>query len=95
MYVDFDLISEFEAGTDVIDLSAIDAEPTRDGDQAFSVVSSFTGSAGQLRVVERQLGGLTLPAVAIDIDGDTVEDALFFIHTVFGAAHPSAADIVL
>jgi Ca2+-binding RTX toxin-like protein len=92
--LDVDILIAFEAGTDVIDLSAIDADLTRDGDQAFSAVSSFTGAAGQLMVVERDIRGLSFTAVVMDIDGDGVEDASFFIHTLSGPL-PSATDIVL
>jgi Ca2+-binding RTX toxin-like protein len=92
--IDFDLITDFEIGTDHIDLSDIDADPTQAGNQAFTFVNAFTGVAGQLRVVEGFFDGASRPAVLIDLDGDAVEDAFFFVDTV-GGALPSATDFML
>jgi len=91
---DLDLITDFQIGTDLIDLSGIDADLTRDGDQAFSVVGSFTGAAGQLMIVERMFEHVSLNTVVIDLDGDAVEDAFFFVETTSGAL-PSATDFIL
>ncbi len=46
-----DVIIDFAPGTDRIDLSALDAVASVDGDQAFTFIGSaaFTGQAGQLR----------------------------------------------
>jgi hypothetical protein len=55
---------------DVIDLSAIDANANRDGDQAFHLVAAFTGHVGELELIHAgantQLRG--------DVDGDGVAD---------------------
>lgn len=46
--VSLDRIHDFNAAEgDVIDLSAIDADTTIDGDQAFIHVAEFTGEAGE------------------------------------------------
>ena len=44
-----DVITDFKRGADKIDLSAIDTNSTKAGDQAFSWVKSFTATAGQAR----------------------------------------------
>jgi serralysin len=44
-----DFIGDYGRG-DLFDFSALDADSTLDGDQAFSLVSSWTGAAGQLMV---------------------------------------------
>lgn len=63
-----DIIWRIEAG-DVLDLSAIDADVTRDGDQKFHLVSAFTHHAAELLLVHD--GDLQVLA---DIDGDGVAD---------------------
>ena len=44
-----DVITDFTVGQDKIDLSTIDTRSTVSGDQAFTFVSSFTTTAGQVR----------------------------------------------
>ncbi len=44
-----DVIADFKHGEDKIDLSAIDANLTRTGDQAFTWVTKFSATAGQVR----------------------------------------------
>lgn len=44
-----DRILDFAAGEDTIDLRGIDADETLDGNQAFALVSHFSGAAGELR----------------------------------------------
>ena len=68
-----DLIYDFQAGVDTIDLSAIDAiAGTPDQDDAFSFVggSAFSGTAGELRYFIS--GGNTV--LAGDVNGDAVAD---------------------
>ncbi len=65
-----DLITDFTAGTDVIDLSGIDANGEAAGNQAFRAVTAFTGDAGQLRI--SSAGGNTW--LICDINGDTRPD---------------------
>lgn len=67
-----DVIADFEPGTDLIDLAAIDADTGLAGDQAFAFIGSdpFTGTAGELRF-ETQ-GNLVL--LQGDVDGDGAAD---------------------
>lgn len=75
-----DVIKDFEIGSDLIDLSAIDADITAQGDQAFILVEQFTRqNAGELRIVgpaydasHEFSNALTL--VQGDVDGDGVAD---------------------
>jgi Ca2+-binding RTX toxin-like protein len=62
-----DLIEDLE-NHDVVDLSAIDADTTSDGDQAFTRVDQFTGHAGEATLGLSETGGYTL--LALDTDGD-------------------------
>jgi hypothetical protein len=64
-----DTIKDLAAG-DLIDLSAIDANGTKAGDQAFHLVSAFTGHAGELALV--LTGHQTL--LLGDVDGDATAD---------------------
>lgn len=67
-----DVIKDFVTGTDVIDLSAIDANAGKDGNQKFSFLgeSDFTGNAGEL--VYR--AGENHVTVFGDTDGDGSAD---------------------
>jgi Ca2+-binding RTX toxin-like protein len=67
-----DLIQGLSA-KDVIDLSAIDADATQAGDQAFRLVSSLTGHAGEAALVYDGATHLTL--LQVDTDGDGAPDA--------------------
>jgi serralysin len=62
------MIRDFQAGTDDIRLSGIDADTTRSGDQAFVFIGGgdFTGAAGQLRYTNGVVSG--------DVNGDSVTD---------------------
>lgn len=84
-----DMIADFAAGADRIDLSAIDADLVMGGDQAFSWIGTAAFSAaGQVRATVS--GGTTL--VEGDVDGDGVAD---FSITLTGAPALTAADFVL
>ncbi|MDB5471670.1 MAG: hypothetical protein JWR84_3230 [Caulobacter sp.] len=66
-----DIVRDFNvAEGDRIDLSAIDANSILAGDQAFTIVSSFSGVAGQALV--QFTGGSTL--MRLDVNGDGQED---------------------
>jgi len=77
-----DTITDFQTGIDRIDLRGIDANTAASGDQAFRLVSSATGTAGDLWVK----GGF----VYGDINGDRIAD--FQIGT--GTAVPVAGDFL-
>jgi serralysin len=86
-----DLIGDFAAGLDKVDLSRIDANSLVAGDQAFSWIgsSAFTGSAGQLRVY--QSGGYQW--IAGDTDGDAAADLLIAFQA--GTAPLGQSDFLL
>jgi peptidase M10/serralysin-like protein len=66
-----DRIFDLDAG-DRIDLSAIDADVALKGDQAFTVVDSFDGHAGELVLDYRAKGDVTW--LLADVDGDGAAD---------------------
>ena len=67
-----DIITDFESGVDLIDLSAWDADITTGGDQAFIFIDDapFDGLAGELRA---EFDGVNT-WIQGDIDGDMVAD---------------------
>jgi serralysin len=66
-----DLITDL-ADADLIDLSAIDADRTQKGNQAFHLVSAFGHHAGELVIGFQSSSGLTL--LQVDTDGDAKAD---------------------
>lgn len=92
--IDFDLITDFHIGQDRIDLTGIDADTNTAGNQAFSVVDSFTGQAGQLMLVNGFFDGQDRSAILLDVNGDGHEDAFFFVDTTNGQL-PSITDLIL
>lgn len=66
-----DLITDLTAA-DTVDLSRIDASASQDGDQAFTVVSGFSGAEGQLVVSYDAVHKLTV--VSGDVNGDSQAD---------------------
>jgi hypothetical protein len=85
-----DLIKDFEAGVDTIDLAAIDANSALADDQAFSFIGSggFTQTAGELRAA--LFGANTL--VSGDVDGNGQAD---FHILLTGHVALQATDFVL
>jgi len=85
-----DVIGDFAPDEgDVIDLSAIDADPLAAGDQAFALVAGFSGAGGEVRIQETaQPDAFVLYG---DIDGDGGAD---FEILVRGEA-PDAGALVL
>jgi serralysin len=78
-----DLIADLR-NADWIDLSAIDANPGRGGDQAFDLVSRFTGHAGEVMLMWDDMFGRT--QLRLDLDGDRKADMIVHIaggHTDF------------
>ncbi|WP_424138253.1 M10 family metallopeptidase C-terminal domain-containing protein [Roseomonas chloroacetimidivorans] len=84
-----DVITDF-ASNDTIDLSAIDAQASDDGDQAFAFIGSeaFTGEAGELHVVR---DGDYFIAEG-DVDGDKAAD---FQIALAGNPSLAASDFIL
>lgn len=79
-----DLISDLE-GSDVIDLSAIDANQTKGGNQAFTLVGAFTHHAGE--AVLSYDSGTGKTSLMLDTNGDAHTDMLILIagdHHSFG-----------
>jgi Ca2+-binding RTX toxin-like protein len=66
-----DLIKDLQSG-DHLDLSAVDANTSVAGDQAFDIVDAFTEHAGELVVTYDAKANLTI--VSGDVDGDGVAD---------------------
>jgi Ca2+-binding RTX toxin-like protein len=62
---------------DRIDLSPIDADPTKPGNQAFHLVNVFTAAHGEVRLVRS--GSDTL--VQVDGDNDPAIDMTILVHT--------------
>ncbi|MDH4384322.1 MAG: calcium-binding protein, partial [Caulobacter sp.] len=77
-----DLITDLTA-TDILDLSAIDADTVLAGDQAFVLAAAFTGMAGQYTLAFNAATGQT--QLQADINGDSRADfALLFTGDVTG-----------
>jgi Ca2+-binding RTX toxin-like protein len=66
-----DLITDL-TGKDVIDVSAIDADATVDGDQAFHLVNHFDGQAGEL--LRSYDAGADVTHFMFDVNGDGAAD---------------------
>lgn len=81
-----DVITDFVHGTDLIDLSAVDADSETAGNQAFSFIASspFTNVPGQLRYA----GGV----LSADLNGDGAAD---FQIALTASPVVTAADLVL
>jgi Ca2+-binding RTX toxin-like protein len=88
-----DVIADFETGTDKIDLRAIDANSTLDGDQPFTFGADFTGRAGELQW-DRGEGRALL--VSGDINGDRLADFAIQVNIAgFAAPMMHAGDFLL
>lgn len=73
LFPDKDKILDFAPRKgDVVDLSAIDADPLTPGDQAFAFVSSFTGTAGEATLNLDSAWGYVV--LSLDVDGDAQAD---------------------
>jgi Ca2+-binding RTX toxin-like protein len=78
----YDVIGDFEAGLDMINLAAIDANAGIVGDQAFvlSGMKPFSPKAGDLWLDKIAAGTL----VCGDVQGDGVADFAILVKGVFG-----------
>ncbi|MES2493409.1 MAG: glycosyl hydrolase [Pseudomonadota bacterium] len=91
-----DNIADFLAGTDIINLSAIDANTGKTGNQAFSFIgtSSFSQAAGQLRFEQSSTtDGQRYVLVEADMNGDGIAD--YALHLQGSAGALQMADFVL
>lgn len=72
----YDIIVGFEKGIDKLDLTRIDANVLGSGDQAFKIVSQFTGQAGELTLGVAEVEDLQFYQQTLlgDVDGDAVAD---------------------
>ena len=64
--------------SETIDLSAIDADSTTAGDQAFAIVAAFTGSGGQMTIAYDAGEGTS--EILMDIDGDGAADMRIIVN---------------
>lgn len=95
----YDQIRNFESGTDRLDLRSVDANSVLSGDQAFTVVSGFTGRAGELTLNTTAVGdGDEITMLLGDVNGDRTADfAIEFYGNLQAGATSlvTAADILL
>lgn len=70
---------------DFIDLSAIDANSGKAGDQAFKLVDAFTHTAGQIVLVYDE--GHDRTELQMDVDGDAVADGTIYLSGDQSAFH--------
>lgn len=71
------MIEGFFAGEDIIDLTAIDANTTVSGNQAFALIQGvqFSGTAAELLIREdTDADGRDLTLIEGDVNGDGVAD---------------------
>jgi len=91
-----DIITDFHSGQDKIDLSGIDANTTKKGDQAFRFIGAqnFDGNAGELRYQTFDQPGTAndITVVSGDLNGDRVAD---FEIELTGIVKPTSGDFVL
>ncbi len=73
-----DRIFDFTSGSDRIDLSRIDARTNVAGDQAFTLVTSFTGVSGQLTRSYSATNNTT--TIRADVNGDGVADFVLYVN---------------
>ncbi len=88
-----DAVVNFETGLDRLDLSAIDANTTLAGDQAFTLGALAAGQAGRLQITTPAGQGWTL--VQADVDGDGAADLTVIVYGATGQAMLTAGDFVL
>jgi Ca2+-binding RTX toxin-like protein len=84
---DADMIRDFKAGKDTIDLSTIMAD-TESGGLAWLGTDGFTGAGGEVRIIEGPKG----TQVRVDLDGDGIADAGIFLQDAQGI---TASDFLL
>ncbi|MGG5887532.1 hypothetical protein ACLF3G_10380 [Falsiroseomonas sp. HC035] len=88
-----DIFMDFESGSDVFDLSLVDANGRMSGDQAFAFIGEAAfkdGNPGQLRAAYDRAGNVTV--VGLNTDRDAAPEHWF---KVSGQHDFSAADFIL
>src|SRR5439155_24176517 len=88
-----DQIADFTQGQDKIDLSAIDANPTLDGDQAFTFITDPAHYTGDWTgVVWQTTAANGIVTINVSIDGDSAPEMTIYM------SHPyqfTASDFIL
>ncbi|MCC1493199.1 M10 family metallopeptidase [Cognatishimia sp. F0-27] len=75
-----DELRDFDASEgDVIDISGIDANTATVADEAFTVVASFTGRAGELTLLDIVRRGVDVTIASMDVDGDKSADGQIYV----------------
>src|SRR5262249_23324684 len=91
-----DVITDFQSGLDHIDLSSIDANPSRAGDQGFKFIGTqgFSGKGAELHFQTFDQPGTAndITVVSGDINGDRVAD---FEIELSGIVSMKASDFLL
>jgi Ca2+-binding RTX toxin-like protein len=87
-----DVIQRFDAD-DRIDLTAIDADRSLDGDQAFVLVEAFTGHRGEVTVTYDDWNGWNV--LEADVNGDGVADLGFTFTDGDGGDYSDGASLML
>jgi Ca2+-binding RTX toxin-like protein len=91
-----DIITDFQSGQDKIDLSSIDTDPTRKGDQDFRFIGTqnFDGRTGELHYQTFDQPGTAndITVISGDINGDRAAD---FEIELTGIIKPTSGDFLL
>lgn len=77
-------ITDYAAGSDTIDMSAIDADPNTDGHQDFTFVNAFTDQAGQATLSYD--AATNQSTASFDVNGDAVADLAIVVNGEVTAA---------
>ena len=91
-----DIITDFTSGQDKIDLSSIDTDPTKKGDQGFRFIGTqnFDGRTAEVRYQTFDQPGTAndITVISGDLNGDKVAD---FEIELTGIVKPTSSDFVL
>src|SRR5262249_1590467 len=91
-----DIVTDFQSGRDKIDLSTIDTDPTKKGDQGFRFIGtqSFGGKNAELRYqsFDQPVTANDITVVSGDLNGDKVADFEIELNWI---VNPTSKDFVL
>jgi Ca2+-binding RTX toxin-like protein len=90
-----DTVKDFELGWDLIDLAGMDADVNLSGDQAFTIVSSFSGQAGELILTNSAIAGQNYTTIFADWNGDAQTDDAITVAIAGNAGFLSQSDLAL